>query len=140
MLTRIDHCLVTLSCCILFCSCLCKVHSRISATLSQALCNISLVFLADFTLSDSTVLIRFIAFSRKLHSAFRLDMITAFTCLPYYMHSSFTLRAYLCWRHVYCQWPAASHAVQIHTHARFPRSIKKGENLFTHVGIRSRDV
>ena len=52
-----------------------------------------------------------------------------------YRYSSFTLRAYLCWRHTYCQWPiielaenvspknkmAASHVVQIHTHARFPR-------------------
>ena len=66
------------------------------------------------------------------------DMITAFTCLPSYRYSSFTLRAYLCWRHTYCQWPiielaksvspkskiAASHVVQIHTHARFPRSKK----------------
>ena len=53
-----------------------------------------------------------------------------------YRYSSFTLRAYLCWRHTYCKWPiielaknvspknkmAASHAVQIDTHARFPRS------------------
>ena len=65
-------------------------------------------------------------------------MITGFTCLPSYRHSSFTLWAYLCWRHTYCQWPiielamnvspknkmAASHVVQIHTHARFPRSKK----------------
>ena len=27
------------------------------------------------------------------------DMITAFTCLSFYRYSSFTLRAYLCWRH-----------------------------------------
>ena len=46
------------------------VHSRVSDALSQALCNLSLAFLTDFTLSDSTALI---AFSRKLHSAFRLD-------------------------------------------------------------------
>ena len=111
MLTRIDHCLVTLSCCILFCSCLCKVRSRISAPFH--LCNLSLAFLADFTLSDSTALIRFIAFSRKLHSAFRLDMITAFICLPSYRHSSFTLRAYLCWRHVYCQWPIIELAMNV---------------------------
>ena len=45
-------------------------------------------------------------------------------------------RAYLCWRHTYCQWPiiklamnvspknktATSHVVQIHTHARFLQS------------------
>ena len=54
VLTRIDHCLVTLSC--LPCACLCKVHSRISDALSRALCNLSLAFLADFTLSDSTAL------------------------------------------------------------------------------------
>ena len=48
-------------------------------------------------------------------------------------------RAYLCWRHTYCQWPiielaknvspkskmGASHVVQIYTHVRFPRSKKK---------------
>ena len=54
VLTRIDHCLVTLSC--LPCTCLCKVRSRISDTLSQALCNLSLAFLADFTLSDSALI------------------------------------------------------------------------------------
>ena len=41
-------------------SCPCKVSSRVSDALSQALCNLSLAFLADFTLSDSTALIRFI--------------------------------------------------------------------------------
>ena len=61
---------------ILFCSYLCKVRSRISDGLSQALYNLSLAFLADFTLSDPTALIRFIAFSRKLHSAFPLDRKT----------------------------------------------------------------
>ena len=91
---------------ILFCSCLYKVRSRVSDALSQALCNLSLAFVADFTLSD---------------------------------YNSFTLRVpYLRWRHTYCQWSiielaknvspknkiAASHMVQIHTHARFPRSKK----------------
>ena len=61
--------------CILFCFCLCKVRSRVSDALSQALCNLSLAFLADFTLSDSTDLIRFIAFSRKLHSAFQCSHV-----------------------------------------------------------------
>ena len=36
---------------ILFCSCPCKVRSRVSDALSQTLCNLSLAFLADFTLS-----------------------------------------------------------------------------------------
>ena len=49
-----------LAMCILFCSCLCKVRSRVSDALWQALCNLSLAFLADFTLSDSTAPIRFI--------------------------------------------------------------------------------
>ena len=135
VLTRLSRHSLMLAMRILFCSCLCKVRSRVSDALSQALCNLSVAFLADFTLSDSTALIRFIAFSRKLHSAFPLDrktMITAFTCLPSYRHSSFTLRACFCWRHTYCQWPiielamnvsptnktAASHVVEIHTHAR----------------------
>ena len=61
---------------ILFCSCLCKVCSRVSDALSQALCNLSLAFLVDFTVSDCTALIRFTTFSRKLHSAFRLDRKT----------------------------------------------------------------
>ena len=61
---------------ILFCSCLCKVHSWVSDALWQALCNLPLAFLPDFTLSDSIALIRFIAFSRKLRSAFHLDRKT----------------------------------------------------------------
>ena len=99
VLTRIDHCLVTLSClpctfCFVPAYRVCKVRSRISDALSQAFCNLSLAFLADF-----------IAFSRKFTLCFSFglkDMIMGFTCLPSYRHSSFTLRAYLCWR---CQWP-----------------------------------
>ena len=95
---------------ILFCSCPCKVRSRVSDTLSQALCNLSSAFRADFTLSDSMTPIRFIIklfFSQTtLCFSFGLkDKITAFTCLPSYRYSSFTLWAYLCWRHTYCQWP-----------------------------------
>ena len=41
------------------------------------------------------------------------DMITTFTCLPSYRHSSFTLRAYICWRHTYCQWPIIALAKNI---------------------------
>ena len=40
-------------------------------------------------------------------------MITAFTCLPSYRHSSFNLRAYLCWRHIYCQWPVIELAMNV---------------------------
>ena len=61
------HCCVPTSfTCALFCS----------DALSQALRNLSLAFLVDFTLSDSTAVIRFIAFSHKLHSAFCLDRKT----------------------------------------------------------------
>ena len=76
VLTRIDHCLVTLSClpCALFCSCLCKVRSRISDALSQALswfyCSHTFhSFLSQITLC--------FLFGSK-------DMIIAFTCLPSY--------------------------------------------------------
>ena len=41
------------------------------------------------------------------------DMITAFTCLPSYRHSNFTLRAYLCWRHIYCQRPIIEPAINV---------------------------
>ena len=57
VLTRIDHCHAHS---VLFLPTgFGQVHSQISDALSQALCNLSLAFLADF-----------IAFSRKLHSAF----------------------------------------------------------------------
>ena len=44
-----------------------------------------------------------------------------------YRYSSFTLREYLCWRHTYCQWPKKKKKVQIHRHARFPRSKKMAD-------------
>ena len=80
VLTRIDHCLVTLSC--LPCAfCFVPAYAKFAHEFlmlfhMQALCNLSLAFLAIFTLSDSTTLIRFIAFSCKLHSAFLLDQKT----------------------------------------------------------------
>ena len=78
VLTRIDHRLSrdSLMLAIRIVFFLCKVRSQTSDALSQALCNLSLDFLADFTQSDSTALIRFIAFSCKVHSAFRLDRKT----------------------------------------------------------------
>jgi len=71
----------------------------------KGLCNLSFIaFLADFTLSDSIALMRFIAFSRKLHSAFHLPDWKTWSQrlhhgLPPYRYRSFTLWAYLCWRH-----------------------------------------
>ena len=127
---------------ILFCPCPCKVRSRVSDALSQALCNLSLAFPADFTLSYSTAPIHFLAnctllFERQDHSVRKIDWARDY---PSYRYSSFTLWAYLCWRHTctYCQWPiiefaknvspknkmATTHVVQIHMHVRFPRSKK----------------
>jgi len=91
--------------CALFCSYHCKVRSRVSDALSQALCNLSSAFLADFTLSDSTATIRFINFlsqitlcfsfgskdkSQRSH-VFRLTGTAA-------LHCGHTL----CWRDTYC--------------------------------------
>ena len=112
VLTRnrsLSHDYLVLAMRILFCSCPCKVRSRVSDTLSKALCNLSLAFLADFTLSDSTAPIRFIVklFSLANYTLLLFgskDKITAFTCLPSYRYSSFTLLAYLCWRHTCCKY------------------------------------
>ena len=143
---EIEHCLVTLSYlpCALFCSCPCKVHSQVSDALSQALCNLSLAFLADFTLADSTAPIRFIVitvFFCKLLSAFRLDRKTRSqrSCVfrladTAALHCGHTFVG----GHTHCQCPiielaknvspknktAASYVVQIRTHVRFPRSKK----------------
>ena len=73
----------------------------VSDALSQALCNLSWAFLGGFTLSDSIAPIRFIVklFLSQITLCFSFeskDKITAFTCLPSYRYSSFTLRAYLC--------------------------------------------
>ena len=129
VLTRIDHYLETLSCltcafCFVPAYRVCKVRSRISDALSQALCNLSLAFLADFIAAN---------FSCKFTLCFSFgskDMITAFTCLPSYRHSSFTLWAYLCWRHIYCQWPIIKLAVSppLATWSRFIRGALSSPN------------
>ena len=80
----------------------CHAHSVLFMPMQSSLTSfwcsftgfVQLIFsLADFTLSDTTAIICYIAFSCKLHSAFRLDQKTwsqLFTCLPSYRHSSFT--------------------------------------------------
>ena len=127
-----------LLCTFCFVSCLCKVRSRVSDALSQPLCNLPLAFLADFTPSDSTALIRFIAFSCKIrHSAFRLDRKTwsqssALQVQQFYTVGIPLLEAYSLPmannrtrnERLSQEQMAASHVVQIHTHARFPRSKK----------------
>ena len=82
-------------------------------------------------------------FSRKLHSAFRLDWKTR-SQRSHVFHLTGTAALHCGhtfvgdWRYTYCQWPiielgknvspknkmAASHVAQIHMHARFPRSKK----------------
>ena len=121
---EIDHCLV------MFCSCPCKICSRVSDALSQALCNLSLAFLADFTLSDSTASIRFIVFSRKLHSAFCLDWKTRSQRSHVFRLTGSIplLEAYLlpmannqtCKNVSPKNKMTTSHMVQIHTHVLFP--------------------
>ena len=74
----------TLSClpCALFCSCLCKVRSQVSDALSQALCNLSLAFLADFThywFYCSHTFHSFLSQNILCFSFGSKDMITAFT-------------------------------------------------------------
>ena len=122
---------------ILFFSCPCKVCSRVSDALSQAL---SLAFLADFTLSDSTAPIcftviklfslanytlLFIWIERQDHS---IHMSSVLQVQQLYTAGIPLLDAYLLQI-----WPviklaknvspknkmAASHVVQIHTHAHF---------------------
>ena len=76
---------------ILFCSCLlgyAKFAHEFLTLFHWPWCNLSLAFLADF-------------------------IITAFTRLPSCRHSSFTLRAYFCWRHIYCQWPIIELAMNV---------------------------
>ena len=119
------------------CSCPCKVRSRVSDALSQAWRNFSLAFLADFTLSDSTAPIRFIV---KL--LFLANYTLLFVWIERQDHSVLQVQQLytvgIPLLDTYCQWPiielaknvspkntmAASHVVQIHTHARFLRSKK----------------
>ena len=64
----------------------------------KGICNLSLAFLADFTQSNSTALMHFIAFFCKLHSAFRLDQNTWSQC-----SHVFHLTGTVCWRHTYIE-------------------------------------
>ena len=100
---------MTLSC--LPCAfCFVPAHAKFAhefLTLFHRPCaNYLLAFLADFTLSDSTAPICFVVklFSLANYTLLfvwikRQAMITAFTCFPSYRYSSFTVQAYLCWRH-----------------------------------------
>ena len=146
MLTRnrsLSHDSLMLAMRILFCSCPCKVHSRVSDALSQALYNLSLAFLADFTLSDSTAPIHFIIklfslanctllfvwIERQDHS---VHMSSVLQVQQLYTAGIPLLEAYLLpmannrthKERLSQNKMATSHMVQIHTHAHFPRSKK----------------
>ena len=66
--------------------------------LSQALCNLSSAFLADFTFwfYCSHTFLSFLSQNTLCFSFGSKNMIPAFTCLPSYRYISFALRAYLC--------------------------------------------
>ena len=129
---------------ILFCSCPCKVCSRVSDALSQALRNLSLAFLADFTLSDSTAPIRFVV---KLFSLANYTLLFVWIeSQDYSVHMSSVLQVQQLYTagipllEAYYQWPfsnnrtckeclspnkvATSNVVLIHTHEHFSRSKK----------------
>ena len=94
---------------ILFCSCLpgyAKFAHKFLTLFHRPWCNLSLAFLADFIALILSQITLCFSFGSK-------DMITAFTRLPSYRHSSFTLWAYLCWRHIYCQWPIIELAMNV---------------------------
>ena len=67
----------------------CKVRSRVSDALSQALCNLCLAFLADFTLSDSTAPIRFVV---KLFSLANYALLFVWIERQDYMQRSHVFR------------------------------------------------
>ena len=81
--------------------------------LSQALSNLSLAFLVDFILSDSTALIRFIAFSR-----YTLLFIWN-ERLDHSVHMSSILQVQQLYtggtplRYTYCQWPIIELAMNV---------------------------
>ena len=105
----VDWSLVTLSClpCTLFCSYLCKVCSQVSDILSQALCNLSLAFLTDFTLSGSTALIHFIT-PKSLANYTLLFVWIERHGNSIHMSSILQVQQLCCCRQTYCQWPIIS--------------------------------
>ena len=143
-------CLATLSClpCTLFCSCLCKFAPEFFDALSQALCNLSLAFLADFTLSDSTALT-----CEFDYWPLAVGMLPTKVCPQ--CKVAVPLRRKTCERcdHVFrskrkaeCDLrekaikrvkaspknkTAASHVVQIHKHVCFARSQKNGQLIMS---------
>ena len=115
----------------------CKVRSQISDALSQPLCNFS--FPSWFHTIWFYCSHTFIAFSRKLHSAFvwierhhySVYMSSVLKAQQLYTANIPLLEAYLLpeWSIIELAMnvspenkTAASHVVQIHTHVRFPRS------------------
>ena len=150
------HVIVLVAMCILFCSCLCtvcskvsdslmlcafcltlclpctfclvsclyKVRSRVSDTLSQALCKLSLAnfprWFHSIWFHCSHTFHNFLLQSTLCYSFGSKDMITAFTCLSSYRYSSVTLQSYLCWGHTYCQWPLIELAKNVSPKNKWP--------------------
>ena len=88
--------------CSVFCCCLCTVCSLVSLALLLAFCNLSLALIADLTLSDCKTLMRFMALSGKLCSAFLLARKTCWQDLHTFSFSGISHcghTAYLTWRH-----------------------------------------
>ena len=107
---EIDHCLVTLSylpCAFCFVSA-CAKFAHEFQTLFERLVQLIFSFPSWFHTIWFYCSHTFHSFLSQITLCFSFgskDMITTLTCLPSYRCSSFTLRAYLCWRHTYCQWP-----------------------------------
>ena len=107
-----------------FCSCPCKVRSRVSDALSQALCNLSLAFLADFTLSDSTGPIRFVV---KLFSLANYTLLFVWIeRQDYSVHMSSVLQVQQLYTagipllEAYCQWPIIELAKNVSPRTKWP--------------------
>ena len=108
---------------ILFCSCPCKVWSRVSNALSQALCNLSWAFLADFTQSDSNAPIRFVV---ELFSLANYTLLFVWIeRQDYRVHMSSVLQVQQFYNagiplHTYCQWPIIKLAKNVSPRTKRP--------------------
>ena len=119
VLTRIDHCLVILSClpCTLFCSCL-PGYAKFAHKFLTLFHRPSATYLHSF-LTNYTLLFAWI--ERHDHSVhvFHLAGTAALHCGHTFVGANNLTRN----EHL----SAASHVVQIHTHVRFPQSKKMAD-------------